>query len=372
MSEIHEINDIEQLEDYRLVWNALLGQTRGASFFQTLDWLQCYWRHFGEGQRLWVLIVTSGGSPIGILPLTVVRETTRVGSLRVLTYPLHDWGWLFGPIGPNPTATLTAAMQYVARTPRQWDMVDLRWVDHDRCDHGRTERAMRAAGLLAARQVWKRTAVVGTTGSWEDYLSDKTSKFRNNLRRDEKRLARQGEVEFIRHRPRGSAHGEDDPRWDLYDGAVEVAKRSWQAQATDGTTISDAPVRDFLRETYALAVRNGMADLCLLQVDGRAAAFGYNYQHDGYVSGIRFGYDPQFAKYGAGKQMYARMLRDCCERGDQAFDMGVGSLEAKRPWLTEIVNSYRFTHYPLASPRSQVLRLKHWWDRRRTAGQLAS
>ena len=47
--------------------------------------------------------------------------------------------------------------------------------------------------------------------------------------------------------------------------------------------------------------------------------------------------------------------------------MGVGSLDIKQQWLTSMVNTYRYTHYPLASVRSQLLRLKHWWDRRRPA-----
>ena len=108
MSHVEEINDIFQLEGYRLLWNALLPQTRNATFFQSFDWLKVYWEHFGVGQRLRVLVVCSEGRPIGILPLVVRREKSRVGPIRVLTYPLHDWGTFYGPIGPNPTATLIA------------------------------------------------------------------------------------------------------------------------------------------------------------------------------------------------------------------------------------------------------------------------
>ena len=52
MIHVEEINDLEQLAGRRLLWNALLPQTRGATFFQSLDWLEVYWRHFGAGQRL--------------------------------------------------------------------------------------------------------------------------------------------------------------------------------------------------------------------------------------------------------------------------------------------------------------------------------
>lgn len=364
MTTVIEISDINRLEDYHLAWNSLLSATPGANFFQTIDWLECYWRHYGDEQELRVLMVYNGDKPVGIVPLTVIREQTRVGKVRVLTYPLHDWGWFFGPIGPNPAATLTAAMHYLSGQTRDWDLLDLRWVDNDRADHGRTQRAMEAAGFAAREGVWNETAVVDMSGSWDEFLASKTTKFRNNLRRYEKRVNQLGEVKFERYRPLGAAHGDDDPRWDFYDACEQVAAQSWQSDATDGTTISDESVRTFFRESYALAVKNGMADLCLLSAGGRPIALGYNYVHDGYAMGIRFGYDKEFSKAGVGNVMYTNMLRDGFERGDRAFDMGVGSLDIKSPWLTQLVKSYRYTHYPLAAPQAQMLRLKHWLDRR--------
>lgn len=140
MIDVEEINDPEQLTDRRLLWNALFPQTPGATFFQSLDWLEVYCRHFAAAQRLRVLVVSADGRPVGILPLVVQTERTRLGRVRTLTYPLHDWGTFYGPIGPNPTATLLAGLRHVRRTPRNWDMLDLRWVDVDGCDRGRTER----------------------------------------------------------------------------------------------------------------------------------------------------------------------------------------------------------------------------------------
>ena len=369
MPNVVEINDIDALEGYRLNWQSLLGETRGASFFQSLDWLQCYWRHYGEGQRLRVLVALDNRRPIGILPLTVIEEKTGIGNMRVLGYPLHAWGWFYGPIGPNPTATLTLAMKHIAKLPRDWDMCDLRWVDNDRLDHGRTHGAMERAGLIATKQVWQPTAIVNLTSGWDAYFASRTSKQRGNVRRYEKRVAKLGNVEHIRHRPLGAAHGDDDPRWDLYDECLEVAHRSWQANTAKGTTICHDSVRDFLRDSYELATKHGMADLNLLRVDGRPIAFSYNYVHDGYVTGIRFGFDAEFAEAGPGNVMYHRMLRDSFDRGDKVFDLGVGSLETKRIWQTAVVNSYRYTHYPKGCARSQILRLKHWWDRRKAAAK---
>ncbi|MCE5267334.1 MAG: cellulose biosynthesis protein, partial [Planctomycetaceae bacterium] len=61
MPRIVEINEVEKLAPIRSAWDALLTKTPAASFFQSLRWLEIYWRHFAPGQRLRVLVVEDNG-----------------------------------------------------------------------------------------------------------------------------------------------------------------------------------------------------------------------------------------------------------------------------------------------------------------------
>ncbi|MGO8688312.1 MAG: GNAT family N-acetyltransferase [Thermoguttaceae bacterium] len=360
MIDVEEINDPEQLTDRRLLWNALFPQTPGATFFQSLDWLEVYCRHFAAAQRLRVLVVSADGRPVGILPLVVQTERTRLGRVRTLTYPLHDWGTFYGPIGPNPTATLLAGLRHVRRTPRDWDMLDLRWVDVDGCDRGRTERAMELTGFPPSKQVWDVAPRIEIEGTWQAYWSSRDKKWRHNIDRCGRRLAEQGEVAFVRYRPAGAAEGDGDPRWDLYDACVDVAGRSWQSGADDGTTLSSPEVSQYLRDTHAAAARAGGVDANLLLLGGRPVAFVYNYVYDGCVYGLRKGFDPEFAALRPGLILEKMMMEDGFRRGDRTYDLGVGSLAIKRPWQTRVAASYRFTYFPVGISRVQLLRLKRW------------
>jgi len=363
MPNVTEINRPEQLEELRLIWSLLVPQTRNASLFHTLDWLQTYWKHFGEGQKLRVLVVSSGHQPIGILPLVVVKEKTRLGWIRVLTYPLRDWGSFFSPIGPNPTATLTLAFQHIRQTPRDWDLLDLRWIDRDQDDHMRTPWAIEHAGFTVGESVWKTTDLIELSEDWDHYWQSRSSKMRNNLRRDEKRLRRRGTIEHIRYRPGGTALGDDDPRWDLFDTCVEIARNSWQGTSETGTTLCHERVAEFFRDVHALAVKHGMVDLNLLLVNGKPVAFSYNYLCRGNLIGVRRGQLRCAQGDGAGNVLLRRMLQDSFERGDARLDLGPGYREVKRRWSTRSVASYHYTHYPWGAPRVQLLRLKHWWNR---------
>ncbi|MCH8921897.1 MAG: GNAT family N-acetyltransferase [Planctomycetes bacterium] len=363
MSNVIEINDLEQLAGYRLHWQRLLGQTRRATFFQSLDWLEVYWRHYGQGQKLRVLIVEAHGEVIGIVPLVVRRKRSKLGRMRVLTYPLDDWGTFYGPIGPNPTATLHAAMQHIHSTTRDWDLLDLRWINNDHVDHRRTELAMRKAGFGADKKEMGQAGIADLRDGWEAYWAARTSKWRTNVRADQRKLAKLGRVSYVHYRPGGTVGGEDDPRWDLYDACEEVARRSWQSASQTGTTLSHESVRSYLRDVHAVAVRCGALDVHLLLVDGRPVAFAYNYYWDGYVSGLRMGFDAQGGAKGAGTVLLRYALKESAERGDHTYDMGAGYLACKYRWLSRTETIYRYTHYPLVNIRAQAMRAKHWLQR---------
>lgn len=360
MLQVHEINDIDELAKYRLAWSLLLPQTRNATFFQSLDWLEVYWRHFGANQRLRALVVFRENRPMGIVPLVVRTERTGIGRLRMLTYPLDYWGSFYGPIGPGPTATLLAAMQHIRHTPRDWDLLDLRWVDRDGCDYARTPTTMRLAGFQPHAQAWDRTAMVDCEIGWEAYWQGRAKKWRHDVDRVTRRLAHQGQLTLVRYRPEGAACGDGDPRWDLYDSCLELAQRSWQGTATDGTTLCHPEVQQYLRDTHAIAARVGAVDLNLLVVDGRPVAFTYNYHYDGRIYGLRKGFDPEWAPLRVGTVLQRMMIEDSFRRGDRTIDLGVGSLKSKQAWQTSLATSFRYTHFPLSVPLAQVMWVRRW------------
>ncbi|NQT11783.1 MAG: GNAT family N-acetyltransferase [Planctomycetes bacterium] len=364
MPSVVEINQIGDLDDYRSLWNSLLPKTTDATFFQSLDWLEAYWRHHGRSQTLRVLIVSAADGPIGILPLVVRTERTQVGRVRVLTYPLHDWGTFYGPIGPNPAATLLAGLQHVRRAPRDWDLLDLRWVDATRSDFAHTGQTMRSAGFPAREQVWSRAAVVEMSGTWDEYWNGRPRQWREDVDRLQCRLADRGEVTHVCYRPKGDAHGDGDPRWDLYEACTEVARKSWQGSSTTGTTLSHRSVAPYLRDTHVAAARSGALDLNLLLVGGTPAAFAYNYRYGGSVYELRTGFDRDLAAFGPGTVLKRKILEESFRRGDRLYDQGTGCLECERSWQTSTVDSYHYTHFPVTVPRAQLLRAKRWLQHR--------
>ncbi len=353
---IYEVQTIDQLRQYRDAWRTLLEQTRCANFFQTLEWLEVYWKHFGAAQDLRVLIIKQGGEITGILPLVIRREETKVGSLRFATYPMDHWGSHYGPISADPDATLAAGIDYMRSCASQWDVLEPRWVgaEPDECE--RVEALLEDAGFAPVRSDFGATAVIDLHGDWDTYLLSRGSKWRNNAKRWERQLGQLGEVRHIRHRP--DSDPEANPGWDHFDDCLRIAASSWQGASTTGTTLTHNSVSAFLQEVHLVAAQCGCLDMNLLQVDGQAVAFTYNYVFQGNVFSLRSGFDPSCPVKGSGSLLYVKAIEDSFRRGDWQYDLGPRHLECKRKLLTHVKPVYRLSCFKRWSLRQQLIRIK--------------
>jgi len=342
-----------------------LRETPGATFFQSFEWLEAYWRHFSAGKTLRTLIVLEDDRPAAIVPLIVRLEESRVGMLRVLTYPLDNWGSFYGPIGPDPAAALKTAMEHIHRTTRDWDMIELRWMGAPGTNPLQAQNAMLSAGFQAYPTLWNQTAAVDFSGGWEKYLAGRKGVWLRRMRQTEEKLSRRNRVSYLRCRPAGKQQGDGDPHWDLYEACETIAWKSWQASATDGTTLSHESVRSFLRELHSLAASAGAVDMNLLMLNDRPAAFIYGYQYLGRVYGLRRGFDAECSRTGLGSVLLWNTLKDSALRGDSIYDMGIGSLESKRHFQNCLLPIYRISHFPAAVLRTQLLRFSRWLKGRR-------
>ncbi|WP_164102106.1 GNAT family N-acetyltransferase [Candidatus Laterigemmans baculatus] len=355
---VSRVTNLEDLQPYRETWNELARVTAGAQFFQSFDWFECYWRHYGGGQQMEVLLVLDGSKLLGIVPLVIRTENRRVGSVRVLTFPLDDWGSFFSPVTPHPDATMAAAIDHLARQPKRWDILSWRWLAPHSPASQAIADSMRANRMKLFRSTRCTTAVIDLPQTCEEYHASRSGKFRNNWKRWRRRVEATGEMRYEKFRPRHDPTATSDPRWDLYDACEEIASRSWQGSSSTGTTLSHASVRPFLRDVHRAAAALGAVDLNLLYLDDQPVAFEYGYWWQGYKTSLRFGYDQSASKSGIGNLLWIEAIQASIDAGDHTFDMGPGSLEYKTQYLTRTCDCETLDYFRPLAPKAQLIALK--------------
>lgn len=350
-----ESNTIDELHNYRDAWDELLSHTPNASFFQTLDWLSVYWKHFGAGQQLRTLLVFDGEQLAGVLPLAERATTNRLGTIQVLAYPLDNWGTRYGPVGFRSESVLGAGIAWLADQEAATDAIEFNWVDEAQVE------SVTAAfdGASLATDVTPRTVVseIDLSDGWESYWASRSSKHRNNVRRAKKQLGQLGAIKVLHH------CGAADPRWDLYEMCEDVASQSWQGDSTTGNTLTHGCVAEFLREVHQIATDRSAVSLHVVLVAGRPAAFAYNYLFADRLFALRMGYRSDLSAAGPGSYLIEQVIREAARRGIRTIDLGEGDAAYKHRWRTHKVATFRVCHYRRFSLLAQAMRLKRHWSR---------
>jgi CelD/BcsL family acetyltransferase involved in cellulose biosynthesis len=172
-----------------------------------------------------------------------------------------------------------------------------------------------------------------------------------------------GQAEYIRHRPLPASEGDGDSRWDLYASCELVASANGQSHTANGGTLGHERVGEYLRASHAVAARLGMLDVHVLNIEGRPMAFLYGYHRHGNVTALRTGFNSSNDNEIC-SALILQAIHDSCNRGDHTIDLGPGEQEIKRQLRTRTESTFRITYTPLASWRSQAVRLTRWAKRR--------
>src|SRR5262249_11304035 len=124
-----EVKDSEAVTRLRETWRALQGQCPDATPYQTWEWNEAWWRHYGARKRPRLLLFYAGqpgaNLPVGIAPLYTGWY---------LGMPLRRRAWIgtgpsdyLGPLAlPEYAAEVAAGLlHYLDRGMRGWDIADL-------------------------------------------------------------------------------------------------------------------------------------------------------------------------------------------------------------------------------------------------------
>jgi len=360
MITVAEINDIDRIDNFRLAWRSLLGKTKGVTFAHSPEWLEHYWDHFGKGLKLRVLLITLGNKVIGIVPLVVKPVPTKMGTMRVLTNPLDGWGTFYGQIGSNPAATMVTAMRYLRNSKRDWDLIDIRYIDQEGHDHKRTSNAFRSVGFQGSQAVWQQLPMVNTLDTnWTSYLESRSKQTQQSIETAEQVITEAGQVAFYRSRLEDPSTPGWSPRWDIWSEFEQMNFTLGNQTTLAGGNDSQSRKLAFLKEIHAPAVRQGMARIDALFINHTLAVCAYGLQHAEGTDYLALGHRNDVPME-AVTALIARMIQQSIHDGEHALNLALLSPQLAGEWKNQCKNSYRCSHFPVTVPRSQVLRINRW------------
>ncbi len=186
----------EKLHLMREEWDDLVGAV-GGDLFSTFDWCLVWWRHFGQGRELEIHIFRRNGRVVAILPL--FRELVRVGplSIRAIRIIGCDHAGMTCNLAIEPR-WLTPVLRQVFTTCSRlapWDVIH--WgpfPGYSESVDALLEAVSQEPLMRAERGNDYPHMVFDLPKDYGAYLEQLSIKERRNVRRDERRLEKNGSV----------------------------------------------------------------------------------------------------------------------------------------------------------------------------------
>jgi hypothetical protein len=215
---VDRLATLNELEAVGPVWNALQDACGHQHVMMDHRWIHTWWRHFGHGKAQHTLLLSSGGTAVGIIPLAITRgmeafpfrdpylcclddypslpslRFQRLVPLRRLTFPLNlasanNRGLA---IFPQPARELYGAVgRYAAENAGSWDVATLSGMrTWDREDLVLAAAAANSGLSVGTRESDRTTLYIDLPSTFSEFMQSRTSHFRSRLQGDCNRLER--------------------------------------------------------------------------------------------------------------------------------------------------------------------------------------
>jgi CelD/BcsL family acetyltransferase involved in cellulose biosynthesis len=276
------------LDDLAGEWRDLA--ERSGNVFSTWEWASTWWHHFGDGRRLLLMACRRDrGGAFAILPLYIssgrpVRTIRFVGN-----GPADQLGPVCAPQDRHEAAgLLKRALDQ--RCPA-WDIFIGEQLNAEE------NWSALLGGTTLRRDSSPVLRVEGRT--WEEFLASRTSNFRGQVRRRERKLARDHDLRF---RLTDSDRLEED-----LETLFQLHVLQYEAFAGGR--------KDFHREFAAIAHARGWLRLWIMEVNDRPVAAWYGFRFANAECFYQSGRDPAWDEYSVGFVLLAHTIREAFNDG---------------------------------------------------------
>lgn len=333
----------------RSIWDRLLLATPDHTVFQSYAYQRSWWRHFGGGHELFIVLIVQDGTVLGIAPL-MVREVSYGLPYRQLCFIGTRWevdrpALLF----PKDSLKLVQVLvKFLAQRTARWDICDL----HEQTTGSPLLRCLedtfRSAGFLVGVTRDSDCPYLALHGTWQQFLARKSQRFRKNLKAAERKL---GELGNLLYR--------------VYDNNPEVLEqmevyrtieaRSWKHAAGVGVSRS-AEYFAFYRELAEVFGRHGAFVVRMVTVDDRPVAGTFGIAFNGTYYSLQIAHDREVDRCSPGTYLEALEIEECFGSGYREYEFLGGFLTNKTRWTS----THRNTTHLRVYRRSPFLVVLHF------------
>jgi CelD/BcsL family acetyltransferase involved in cellulose biosynthesis len=317
-------------------WNELLSHSKASSVFLTWEWVEAWWRTYGESRCLFVITVRDcWGKLVGVAPF--YRECQKVfGCLPIWLIRFLGIG---GDVSPNYLDIISeegreqevvgAVIDRLRSSRPAWQVIELAEITEQSPNLLHLEQEFRSSGWRVEKAIRSICPFVSLPTTWDEYLGRQSSNFRKHTKQYLRVIARDFTVAF-----RQVERGEDLPsKMELL---AALHRDRWGRKSR---SFASNRYTGFHREVARRFLMNGWLRLYFLIIDGKEVGALYCYKFDDVMSFYQSGRDKHWDRYHVGTVMFAKAIQAAIREDCAEFDFLQGAGSYKLHWTHQRRNT---------------------------------
>ena len=325
---IRIVTESKEFEGLKEAWDSLLQQCNDDSpMYLTHEWVWTWWKHFGEGKNLNILLIEREGKVIGIIPL--MKVDYKIGFIKfrfletICSTNCNHCGLI---LAESKEEAITAFLAYLERELVGRRLIlRLTWVPEDSnfIDLLRTHSCIASKRMAIHEKLMTLAPYVSLPATWDEYFSSLSQNRRWKLRRALRALENGHTVEFKELTIDALEQGLDE--------FFDLHKARWESVGIR-SGFSEPERKTFYREIASQFAMKHWLHFSSLSVDGETVSSIYGFVYNQKLYGATAARDIHYSKYDIGHLHYMYLLQDAIKKQLRECDFLKGDEPYKFHW----------------------------------------
>ena len=329
---IKVISDLKGFESLLEVWNSLLSKCQDDnSIFLTYEWLWTWWRHFGEGRKLNILLIEKGGQVIGIVPL--MKAEYKIGPIKfhileTIGSTNCNYIWLTRP--ENRQEAITAFLAYLKEELIKNKLaLRLTLVPEDSkfLNVLSAQTSLVSEELVIKKRIMTSAPYIMLPTTWDEYFRSLSQRRRKKLRWASRSLEKSHNVAFKQFAADSVEEG--------LNKFFDLHQRRWQSINIRGE-FATSKMKEFYRDIASQFLKRNWLHFSCLAVDSEMASGEYGFVYSRKFYTLTGAYDTRYSRYSVGHLHEMYLIKYAINNRLQEFDFLKGEEPYKFHWTKSI------------------------------------
>jgi len=328
---VREANDFQGLKK---IWNGTLRRNLlGDNVFLTWEWLSIWWKHFGEGRKLLVLLVEDKDEILAIAPLMLSKyKLPGFGTFKKIEFlgtRTSDYNNFI--ILKKETECLRLITDYLINSVTDWNWIELKEIPETAENACYLERMFSASQceLKLKKRVCNICPYISLPNSFDHLMKGLSKNMRQNLNKYLRRIGKKHRVALKRY---------DETDFSVKESMevfIKLNEKRWSLEDQLGSFRSkEDTFRNFHMDIAECFANEGWLGLHFLTADDEPVSVQYSFEYGQKMYYYLAGYEPRFAEYSVGNLIIMFLLEKCIKKGFTEYDLMRGNEPYKLLWTS--------------------------------------